>query len=649
MAVARMKKITVLALASLQQPVLDQLQRLGAVQLANVRSRCEELRPVEADTGDLDERLARARFCLRYLERHQKRNKGLLESFIGSKYSVDRADMVAAAAGLDLDALYAICAAAERRLEAIRAEQARVQSEKELLAAWQQLEVRLEELSGTEHCRILAGTLPSRELGRARALATTAALHLEEVGDDGRTAHVLVLTLRGDAAAEAAVRELGLGPVSLQQFSGRARELVAAAEARLDELRADERRLVEEATGLGHEAERLRLCIDHFNGQRQARQAASELGATAATVMLTGWCLARRADEIERALGEISPAIVFVHEDPAPGDVVPVQLENQALIEPFEVVTNIYGFPSYNEIDPTPLLAPFFFVFFGLALTDAGYGIVLTLLAFYALRKLDIPRPGTKLIRLLAYGGISTVIFGALTGGWFGDLFDFLPLAALRTFRDSLVLFNPIEQPLLMLVVSLALGITQVWFGISIKAYDAFRRGAVGEAIWEHAAWVFFIPALLFMALTGSGPLAPVGKQLALLGALWVVVGNARKQRCWLLKPFTGLYGLYNIIGYFSDTLSYARLLALGLATGVIASVVNQIAGLGRAIPVVGVLVAAGIIVGGHTFNLLINVLGSFIHSGRLQFVEFFTKFFEGGGRAFRPFRSETEFVHIRE
>lgn len=646
-----MKKISVLALAPLSRPVLGVLHKKGAVQLVSVRSEAggpgTGLAPVPVEDGGVDEQLEKARFCLRHIGRYWRESKGFLANFIGSRFGVARAELESAAGQVPLDHLYNVCSQAENRLEEVKQKRARARAQRQTLEAWQGLEGRLEELADTRRCRVMAGTVPLRELPRATELVQDVPVHLDLVGDDGRQAYVIVIALQGHPAAEAAVRDMGLTAVSLREFTGRAKELVASLDALLEELDQADAAIAAQAQDLAGEVTRLRLFIDYLSTQKQAGSGATDMGATAATVLLRGWCPARQVEDIRQALNAISPAIELIDEDPGPGDKVPVKLENPGLLQPFEVVTNIYGFPKYDEIDPTPFLAPFFFVFFGLALTDAGYGIVLTLLALLALCKLDIPKSGTKLIRLLVYGGISTVIFGALTGGWFGDLFEFLPVPALSQFRAGLTVLDPLQQPLVMLMLSLALGLFQIWFGTCIKMTGAFARGAVMEGLFDHAPWVFFLPALVFMAATVSGPLGPVGKNAALAGALWVMVGSARKQPNWFLKPFAGVFGLYGLIGYFSDTLSYARLLALGLATGVIASVVNQIAKLGSEIPVVGVLVFAGVVVGGHVFNLLINVLGSFIHAGRLQFVEFFTKFFEGGGNAFRPFREETEFVHI--
>ncbi|HAI20856.1 MAG TPA: hypothetical protein DCM14_02960 [Clostridiales bacterium UBA8153] len=646
-----MKKISVLVLKPLAWQVLEVLQRQGAVQL--VRARTEDpdlgsgLAPVPVETGEIERELEKARLCLRHLTRFWRERKGFIANFIGARRGVSRAQLAQNAGQFSPDELFAGCSRAESRLDEIKQSRSGLTARRQALLAWQALDMPLEQLTDTPGCRVITGQLAVRELSRAQQLTQAVPVHLEVVHQDGRHAYVVVLARRDSADAEAAVRAMELTAVSLRELAGTPAQLLAGVDRQLQELEQEEAEIAARARQLLGEVPRLRMYADWVALAGQVRNRAADLGATAATVLLRGWCPERQVERIREALYAISPAVELVAEDPGPGDRVPVRLENPGWVQPFEVITGIYGYPKYGALDPTPLLAPFFLVFFGLALSDAGYGIVLTFLSVLAIRKLDLPRGSTRLLRLLAYAGVSTVVFGALTGGWFGDLFDFLPVPALRQARAALTVLDPLQQPMTMLLVSLALGLVQIWFGLFLKLRAFLARGAWADALWETGPWLFLLPSLVLMAAGPAGPWRQYAQNAALAGALWVMAGASRQQPKWYLKPFTGLWALYSITGYFADTLSYSRLLALGLATGVIASAINQIARLGADIPVVGAVAFVAIMLGGHAFNLIMNVLGSFIHSGRLQFVEFFSKFFEEGGGAFRPFREETEFVHV--
>ena len=653
MAVARMKKVSILTVSSVRQDVLDLLQSMASLQLINVHedeTLSEELLQVPVDMDELERELARARESLRFLDTYHKKAKGFLQSFVGSKVTMNRQEFMEAIGGFDLVRLHASCQEAQKQLDSIRQERERLIAQEELLKPWQQLTVNLDELRDTAHCRLITGSLPRRDWQRSQDQIKDASVHVEPVGQDDQTVYFLAIAHQDDQEASSLLAELGMTNLPLDEFNGPVPELLFSTKEALKELAADEEQVVERVIALGPDVTQLQFYVDYLQSRRQALEANTGVGSTESVVMIRAWCRQDDLALLERKLEGVSFAVAVEAEDPLLDEDVPVRLENKPLIEPFEVVTNIYGFPSYREVDPTPLLAPFFFVFFGMALSDAGYGLLLMLLSALALRKLDIPRGGTKLIRLLWLGGLSTVVVGALTGGWFGDLFDMIPLGFLQDMRARITLFDPLENPLLFLGLALGLGVVQVWFGTIIKMSSTFAEGRWLDALMNDAAWVFFLPALGVMTATMNDPAwADAGRWLAILGAVWVMLGAARRQPHWLLKPFAGVLGLYGIVDYLSGTLSYARIMALGLATGVIAMVVNQIAALGAGIPVVGVVIAVVVIAGGHLFNLAINTLGSFIHSGRLQFVEFFTKFFEGSGRGFKPFRAETEFVNIEE
>ncbi len=358
---------------------------------------------------------------------------------------------------------------------------------------------------------------------------------------------------------------------------------------------------------------------------------------------------ARDLGLLEEGLREFTE-IELVAEDPSPGDDVPVFLENHPIIRPFEVITNIFGFPKYDEIDPTPFLAPFFWLFFGICLGDAVYGIVLTIGAWWFMKSQGLKPPGDKLPRLLMYSGISTLLAGAATNSWMADLVSvFLPGTSVERFLTRLALINPIEDPLTMMLVSFAFGIFHVWVGIGVKMLSSFRKGEYSDGVWSSGSWLVFLPGLVFWVVSKAGIIkSQIPLYVMAIGALMVMYGASRSQKNILLKPFTGLYGLYGIVSYFSDTLSYSRLLALGLASAIIGVVVNKISQLvSMMVPIVGWVLVPVILAGGHVFNLVINVLGSFIHAGRLQFVEFFTKFFEGGGTPFRPLKRVSENVSV--
>jgi len=310
---------------------------------------------------------------------------------------------------------------------------------------------------------------------------------------------------------------------------------------------------------------------------------------------------------------------------------MPVILDNPEVIKPFEVVTTLYGLPRPGGIDPTSYLAPFFFVFVGLCISEAGYGLVMALLSLLYLKKAE-PKGGTKLfMTLLLYLGISNMIFGTLFGGWFG--FPIKPL----------VLIDPIADPIPYLILSLALGFIQVMLSTFLSLVKDFREGNKVTAIAVKGGWLLLLPSLLFYFLLKQPPLLGI---LSLVGAAGIVFFSSPSRNI-LARFFNGLYALYGITSYFSDTLSYSRILALGLSTGVIAMVVNSLVQIAWGFPIIGWIIGILIFAGGHLFNLAIGLLGGFVHSMRLQFVEFFGRFYEAGGKPFQPVKLVNKYIEF--
>ena len=297
------------------------------------------------------------------------------------------------------------------------------------------------------------------------------------------------------------------------------------------------------------------------------------------------------------------------------------------------MVTRLYGSPSKKDLVPTPLMAPFFFACFLICLSYVCYGELLSSISFVLNRKIKLAGMGRQLVNLLFWGGLSSIIFGILMGGWFGDLIPIKPLW-----------FNPLDDPMRMLIFSFIVG-TPDYFGMAIQAYRNIKDGKPWDALFDQGGWYLFLTGLILLIVPGGGT---IGKWSAIAGALVLILTQGRSQKSIIRKLLSGLLSLYDVTGFLSDVLSYSRLLALGLATGVIASAINTMGGL-LANSVVGIIIMVVILAGGHIFNLVISTLSSYVHTSRLQYIEFFSKFFEGGGKAFQPFQIKTKFVDVEE
>jgi V/A-type H+/Na+-transporting ATPase subunit I len=349
---------------------------------------------------------------------------------------------------------------------------------------------------------------------------------------------------------------------------------------------------------------------------------------------------------------------------PREGEEAPVFVKNRRGIASFEPITEMFALPGAKDIDPTAYLAPFFFIFFGLCLSDVGYGMILTLVSAYFLLLGKFSRTAKDGLFLLFLCGVGATLGGIFLGGYFGMTPEQAPsfllnpdfvagIEGVNPFRGQFI--DPMvgQGPILFLGLAMGLGMLQLLSGVFLDFYRQMKNGDYMDAVCDPLSWFFLLLMIVFYVASGFVGFLDqeVFKMLTLIAAGILVITQGRKQKIWLLKPLSGILGLYNITGYVSDLLSYSRIMALGLATGVIGFAMNLTAGILSSMmphPAIGVVVAIIVIVFGHSLNFALSLLGAFVHSGRLQFIEFFGKFYEGGGRKFKPFVREKKYLFFR-
>jgi len=389
--------------------------------------------------------------------------------------------------------------------------------------------------------------------------------------------------------------------------------------------------------------------------ERDRARAAAELVRSQATFQLEGWLPADKEEAVTKAVGSVTDAYYLDVRDPDEGEVPPSYVENKPFVTPFEQVTNLYSRPDPNGIDATPYMTPFYVLMFGMMMSEAGYGIVLSLLCFLFL-KLKKPTGATAgFTRVLFWGGLSTIVWGVLIGTFFGLDFD----VVFGTVNVFPLILDPMTDPIGMLIICFSLGFLHILFGLFLKMKVAFSRGDWKTAIYDSLSWVLILIGLVVFGISGviAGMPAIVGKvgmYMALLGAIVILLFKGRESKSPVGRTAQGLFELYQISGYLSDILSYSRLFALGIATGVIATVFNNLCAMLMTSPniilkILGTAIAVVLLIILQGFGIAINTLGAFVHTARLQYVEFYGKFYEPGGRTFQPLGYRTKHVRITD
>ncbi|MDR0648622.1 MAG: V-type ATP synthase subunit I [Synergistaceae bacterium] len=431
------------------------------------------------------------------------------------------------------------------------------------------------------------------------------------------------------------------------------REELAALASEAEAFRAQEAAVTEEIASVANGAYALcQCCTDYWSIRKAKLESLLSGEQTEQITVLSFWIPKSALNGFKEAASPYESLVEIVYDEPDEGESPPTLLRNRGLAGPMEPLITMYGTPTYGKIDPTAVTAPFFYMFFGICYGDAGYGLLIVAGLLFLMMRKHVTGMLAKFLKVLIIGNIGAVIFGAITFSWFGDSitsFSFLrslmPLAKLK-------ILDPMNDPMTMLGVSMALGFIQIMLGLGLAFVENVRKGDRFAAFADQGAWIVFLCGLVLggLATGGAVGLPPkVGWVMAAAGAIALVLTQGRDKPSLFGKAFSGVLSLYNVTAYLGDVLSYSRLLALGLGSAAIGMVVNLLTHMvSDAIPVVGFVFGLLIFVIGHVFGMAINILGAFIHSLRLQYVEFFGKFYEPSGEEFSPLGISTQYVRVK-
>ncbi len=635
MAVASIQKVHIIAHSKMKQSVLSSLQKEGLVQIERADLENLGLSTPFTEITQLEHSLHRLSHALAYLSQWQE--KGLAQKMFAPRpqVSISESEEVL---NQDFTSILDGVDKLEKEKNSLHSHIKFLEKEEDFLRPLEKLDLPLKSVSNTEATEVIMGSMPLSSLLEIEGKADDEALWIHVLSQGKRTVSVLLVYLTSQREeTQQLLKEMNFYPFyftdSMLQKAGDSGTVAdVLTEIRKEKAGCEKKLESLEETGkeLALSRELLMRVHDVLLNEREKWLSSRNLGETDQAFFLDGWIKNSDIPSLRDRLEPYSDLIQYYFRPPLPEEDPPVILENPRIGKPFEIITKLYGLPQKNTLDPTLPLAPFFFLFVGLAVSEAGYGLLMALASFLYLRLVK-PKGGFRqFLTLMALLGVSTVILGTLVGGWFG-----FPIR-------KLMILDPLKDPVSFLILSLALGFIQVWFGTFLSVISRIKNKDYLQAFFVQGGWLILLPSLVLYALLKVNLFG----LMALAGAAGIIL-FASPSRNPLARFFGGLYSLYDISRYLADILSYSRLLALGLATSVIAMVVNTLCRTALGIPWVGWLFAALIFAGGHLFNLGISFLGGFVHSMRLQFVEFFSKFFKSGGKPFKPFELESKYVEF--
>lgn len=671
MAILQMQRISICAMKKDRKSILEQLQTLGVVEVDTSKSNTDDEYLQKMDTSpsrqSFEKNAALLDRALEVLQEFVPEKKTMFSALEGKaliekpKYQevLNQKNKVLSTANdiLAIQRVHAENAAAIAKTEA----------QIESLEPWIALDVPMN-FKGTKKVSVIIGAVSSvmtldqlyEETAKYNPDLDTMELQIISVDKD-QTCIAASCLVKDAGALEEALRSFGFARPS-QTFSITPAQQKENLENQITAYQKENQEKEVQMEEFAKSREALQMVSDYFRTRSQKYEVLGEVLQSKSTFVLSGYIAKKNAQAVQSYLTdryELVAEIEDLEEDEEP----PIALQNGTFAGSFEGVVESFGLPTKDEVDPSKIVSIFYVFLFGLMLSDFAYGLIVFLACFIVIKKFPRMSEGmNKSLHLFMYCGVSTMFWGVMFSGYFGDAVTIIAKTFLGTTVEIPALwFVPLNDPMKLLVYSMLFGTIHLFAGLGVKGFMCIRDKRYLDFVCDVLFWymmligllIMLLPSSLFASISQMNIVFPAavnmaGKGLAIAGAAGILLMSGRSSKNPVLRVALGAYDLYNITGWISDVLSYSRLLALGLATGVIASVLNQMGSMFGS-GILGAVAFIIVFIIGHTFNLGINLLGAYVHTCRLQYVEFFGKFFEGGGRAFNPFKTNTKYVDIKE
>ncbi|MDD4063098.1 MAG: V-type ATP synthase subunit I [Bacilli bacterium] len=615
--IVEMKKFHLVVLEEDKDNLLRALQKNGNIMLINQDD-------TDINNKKFDDAIARVKESLKILQPYQEKKKFITEvsevkydDFINvEKKSEELVDKIRKI-NFDIENM-------ENKISALK------ENNNEYLF-WKDFSFKLSDLENTKYTFVHTGIMRNDKINLfIESIKDLSVVYEFKKISSTLVSLVLYTYLDDEVLVDEQLKIYDFQDVSLPKDDKTAKEIIDINNSKIEELTSKIDELKNSFFELAKQKKEIELYSDQMNSIKELNNASYR--ETLDAIYFEGWVPKKKCNILEKTISNVTPFYDINFEDPGEDEISPTKLENNILVKPFETVTEMFATPSQGEIDPNPVMSFWYWIIFGMMMGDVGYGIIMTLFSTLFIR-FKKPRGGTKkMLKVFAYTGISTIIWGVM----FGSLFGF------ELWKPVLV--APIEEPLILLIVSIIVGALHIITGLLAKAYSLIKKRKIWDAIFDQFSWVAILLGIGFIFIPIPGSIY-ITYGLIGFGVLTIIFTAGRAKKNIFGKAASGLLGLYGITSYMSDILSYSRILALSLSTAVIAYVMNLLAGMVMG-SIIGVFFGILIYLVGHTFNIAMGLLSAYVHDGRLQYVEFFGKFYEGGGYPFTPLSLKLEYTY---
>ncbi len=664
MAIDSVKKVTIIAPSRIKEKLFTKLYKLQVLHVIDAFSKEYEndIKRIKVKTDESEENINKLNIIRSTLELFAKRKKGFFESFFPLPLQVRQSEFHNVLTTLDTDTLFKECKHISDEYYSITNAISYIESELQDLSVFLELPYRINELKGMEKIETNIGIISHPKLDElSKDYSASEILTWQVVSSTNTKTKLLIFYLKKEKdEATKFLEKYSVNKIALPDISGDIKERIDFLNKELVNLTDKQKQLKSRGIELSKHYNEVEIMLSYWENVRDKIHAENNFVSSKRILMLSGYIKERDINKLERMLEHDFHGTTTTYEAPDPEEDVPVSITLNRFFKPVQLLINMFGLPNYFSFDPTPFLTLGFLLFFGICFGDVVYGLMLMGFSYYIMYKHKSYEGVTNFFKLFFYAGISTTIIGAVTGGWAGDIYSAEYMGEnniLLRLRNSLMITDPLARPIIALVFAIGLGIINQFYGISLKMYGELRKGKIENAIFDCVLWLIFLPGIIIITIPLFAEIPNgvfnVGLYMVIGSAIGLVLTQGRNEKSWIGRMFIGIVSMYGILGtygctsFISDILSYSRLLALGLTTTIIAMSFNILADIVKSINVIGIGAFILILILGHTFNFLVCIIGSFVHPARLIFLEFFSRFYEGGASKFKPYGFRSKRIEV--
>ncbi len=648
MAIVKMSNFGLFTFDSDREKLLHELQKFGYVHFTDLKEQSayleEGLETLEIpyEVSEVEEKIQSVKFAMDLLKRYDDRETGM-KAMIKGKNSFTFEELEKKVAQFDYDPVIDKFRELTRKIDLISQEELKEKAAMEELRPWRNLNYDVRLFRDFQFSEVFTGTIPKKLMEPLKeALGTLEETYLETLSEGKDEAYVVGLTSKREKEDfNEILRNHSFTTVNLS-VSGTPEEDMKKRKESLEKMKEEKKKLQAEIKSMAGHLARFEEVYEYLLNLRLRYQAENNFLRTGSVNVIEGYIPTDKTDDFRKAVEKTQEGAYYLElAEAKKEDVsVPILLKNGKFAEAFESLTTMYSLPTYDGIDPTPLFAPFFFAFFGMMIGDWGYGIILMVLTGVALKIANLEKGQRLMMRFLFYLSFSTIAWGLMFGTFFGAAFP------------GFALINPSTEYQKLLIVSIAFGGIHLFYALGIKAYLAIRDGKPLDALYDVGFWYMALMGAIVFLLTmvlGNLPevLGTVSLVVMVIGMVGIILTGGRENETPVGKLAGGMYSLYGISGYIGDFVSYSRLMALGLSGGFIATAINMMVGMLFDMGIPGMIAGVIVFLGGQAFNLFLSALSAYVHTSRLTYVEFFGKFYDGGGKPFKLFRNKSKYINV--